>query len=151
MSRLEPGQTAECNYILGGGLEEFSGPHNAKSLREMIDRNGADYMIQKTATWCRQHTHTTGQEDLDFIMNRNFLFTALYASGKAIDTEQLVGVTSRSPRYYVSAAYWDRDAMLWSFPGLLDVDPGLARQALEYALSIQLRNAPARTAALSTA
>lgn len=31
--------------------------------------------------------------------------------------------------------------MLWSFPGLLDVDTGLARQALEYALSIQLRNA----------
>lgn len=91
--KLEPGQTAECNYILGGGLEEFSGPHNAKSLREMIDRNGADYMIQKTAVWCRQHTHTTGQEDLDFIMNRNFIFTELYAWGKAIDTEQLVGVT----------------------------------------------------------
>ena len=51
---LAPGQTAECNYILGGGLEEFSGPHNAKSLREMIDRNGADYMIQKAAAWCRE-------------------------------------------------------------------------------------------------
>jgi hypothetical protein len=52
----------------------------------------------------------------------------------------VVGVTSRSPRYYVSAAYWDRDAMLWSFPGLLDIDPELARQALDYALGIQLRN-----------
>ncbi|HEX8926462.1 MAG TPA: glycoside hydrolase family 125 protein, partial [Terriglobales bacterium] len=53
---------------------------------------------------------------------------------------QFVGVTSRSPRYYVSAAYWDRDAMLWSFPGLLDVDKNLAREALEYAFTIQLRN-----------
>jgi GH15 family glucan-1,4-alpha-glucosidase len=52
-----------------------------------------------------------------------------------------VGVTSRSPRYYVSAAYWDRDAMLWSFPGLLDIDRGLAREALEYALTTQLSNA----------
>lgn len=73
-------------------------------------------------------------------MNRNSLFTELYAWGRTIDTEQLVGVTSRSPRYYVSAAYWDRDAMLWSFPGLLDVDPPFAREALDYALSIQLRN-----------
>ena len=73
-------------------------------------------------------------------MNRNFLFTELYAWGRTIDTEQLVGVTSRSPRYYVSAAYWDRDAMLWSFPALLDIDPPMAREALEYALTTQLRN-----------
>ena len=73
-------------------------------------------------------------------MNRNFLFTALYAWGRTIDTEQFVAVTSRSDRYYVSAAYWDRDAMLWSFPGLLDIDKALAREALEYAFTIQLRN-----------
>ena len=84
---------------------------------------------------------TTGQTDLDVLMNRNLLFTAFYAWGKSIDTEQLVGVTSRSPRYYVSAAYWDRDAMLWSFPGLLDIDTDLARDALNYALTTQLRNA----------
>jgi len=97
-------------------------------------------MIDQAAAWCKRRTRTTGQPDLDVLMNRNFLFTALYAWGKTIDTEQVVGVTSRSPRYYVSAAYWDRDAMLWSFPGLLDVDPLLARDALEYALTIQLRN-----------
>ena len=73
-------------------------------------------------------------------MNRNLLFTMLYAWGRTIDTEQFVGVTSRSPRYYVAAAYWDRDAMLWSFPGLLDADPSFAREALNYALGIQLRN-----------
>ena len=28
-------------------------------------------------------------------------------------------MTSRSPRYYVSAAFWSRDTLLWSFPGLL--------------------------------
>ncbi|HUI62147.1 MAG TPA: glycoside hydrolase family 125 protein, partial [Steroidobacteraceae bacterium] len=77
---------------------------------------------------------------LDALMNRNLLFTTLYAWGRTLDTEELVGVTSRSPRYYVSAAYWDRDAMLWSFPGVLDSDPQFARQVLEYALGIQLRN-----------
>lgn len=126
--------------MLGVGLEEFSADHSAKAFRELVDRNGASAMIGQAAAWCKHRPRTTGQPDLDVLMNRNFLFTALYAWGKTIDTEQFVGVTSRSPRYYVSAAYWDRDAMLWSFPGLLDVDPSLARDALEYALTTQLRN-----------
>ncbi len=137
---LAPGETAEANFVLGAGIEEFSAAHSAKALRELIDRNGASFMIDQAAAWCKRRTRTTGQPDLDVLMNRNFLFTALYAWGRTIDTEQFVGVTSRSPRYYVSAAYWDRDAMLWSFPGLLDIDESLARDALEYALTTQLRN-----------
>ena len=137
---LAAGETAEANFVLGAGIEEFSAAHSAKALRELIDRSGADAIIDQAAAWCKRRTRTTGQPDLDVLMNRNFLFTALYAWGRTIDTEQVVGVTSRSPRYYVSAAYWDRDAMLWSFPGLLDVDPSLARDALEYALTTQLRN-----------
>ena len=138
--KLAPNETTEADFILGVGLEEFSAPHNAKALRELIHRAGADKIIEQAAEWCHARTRITGQADLDLLMNRNFLFTELYAWGKTIDTEQFVGVTSRSPRYYVSAAYWDRDAMLWSFPGLLDVDPGWAREALEYAFGIQLRN-----------
>jgi uncharacterized protein len=137
---IAPGETAEADFVIGVGVEEFSAAHSAKALRELIDRNGAAAMIEQAAAWCKKRTRTTGQPDLDLLMNRNFLFTALYAWGRTIDTEQMVGVTSRSPRYYVSAAYWDRDAMLWSFPGLLDIDPSLARDALEYALTIQLRN-----------
>lgn len=138
---LAPGASVEANFVFAAGVEEFSAAHNAKALVELLDRQGASALIDETAAWCRKRTRTTGQADLDLLMNRNFLFTALYAWGETIDTEQLVGVTSRSPRYYVSAAYWDRDAMLWSFPGLLDVDNNMARNALEYALTIQLRNA----------
>ena len=137
---LAPGESVEAIFVLAAGIEEFSAAHNARALREQIDRNGADRMIEQTAAWLSTRTRTTGKEDLDLLMNRNFLFTTLYAWGRTIDTEQLVGVTSRSPRYYVSAAYWDRDAMLWSFPGLLDTDPAMARDALEYALTTQLRN-----------
>ncbi len=137
---LAPGETAEALFVLAAGIEEFSAAHNARALKELLLRNGADAMIEQTAAWCRGRTRTTGQPDLDLLMNRNFLFTELYAWGKTIDTEQLIGVTSRSPRYYVAAAYWDRDAMLWSFPGLLDVDRQMAAQALDYALTTQLRN-----------
>ena len=137
---LAPGESAEALYVLAVGIEEFSAAHNARSLREMLERHGADALIAGAAAWCLERTRTTGRADLDVLMNRNLLFTRLYAWGKTIDTEQLVGVTSRSPRYYVSAAYWDRDAMLWSFPGLLDADPSFAREALGYALGTQLAN-----------
>jgi hypothetical protein len=137
---LAPGESAESLFVLGAGIEEFSAAHAARALRELLDRHGAEGMVEQTAAWCRDRTRTTGQSDLDLLMNRNFLFTELYAWAKTIDTEQLIGVTSRSPRYYVSAAYWDRDAMLWSFPGLLDIDPKMASEALEYALTTQLRN-----------
>jgi uncharacterized protein len=138
---LQPGETEEAQFVLGAGIEEFSAPHNAKALRERLDREGADALISETADWCAKHTRITGDPQLDLLMNRNLLFTRLYAWGRTIDTEQFVGVTARSPRYYVSAAYWDRDAMLWSFPALLDTDAKIAREALEYALTIQLRNA----------
>lgn len=141
VATLAPGETTEALFVLGVGVEEFSAAHSARALRELLERNGAEGMIEQTASWLRSRTRTTGKPDLDLLMNRNFLFTELYAWGRTIDTEQLVGVTSRSPRYYVSAAYWDRDAMLWSFPALLDIDQEMAREALDYALSTQLRNA----------
>lgn len=138
---LQPGESTESLFVLSVGLEEFSAAHSARALREELERAGSDAVIAATAAWCRARTRTTGRGDLDALMNRNLLFTTLYAWGRTLDTEQLVGVTSRSPRYYVSAAYWDRDAMLWSFPGILDSDPEFARRVLEYALGIQLRNA----------
>jgi len=109
-------------------------------LNKRIDRYGLDGVIEQSADDAHRRTRTTGDPDLDRIMNRNLLFTTYYAWGRAIDTEQFVGMTSRSNRYYVSAAYWDRDALLWSFPGLLDSDPARAREALDYALSTQARN-----------
>jgi uncharacterized protein len=138
---LQPGATEEANFVIGVGVEEYSASQSAQALAETIDREGADAVIEETAAWCRQRSRTTGQPTLDLLMNRNLLFTALYAWGRTLDTEQLIGVTSRSPRYYVSAAYWDRDAMLWSFPGLMEIDRDLAREALEYAITTQLRNA----------
>ena len=49
-------------------------------------------------------------------------------------------MTSRSPRYYVSAAYWDRDSLLWAFPAILAVDSAYAREILTYVFTRQARN-----------
>lgn len=139
--QLAPGQTLDVHFVIGVGLEEYSAAYAMRVLNKRIDRYGLDGVIDQAADDAHRRTRTTGDADLDRIMNRNLLFTTYYAWGRAIDTEQFVGMTSRSNRYYVSAAYWDRDALLWSFPGLLDTDPARAREALDYALGTQARNA----------
>jgi hypothetical protein len=139
-AELAPGQTLDMHFIIGAGLDEYSAAYAMRVLNKKIDRYGLDGVIDGAAEDAHRRTRTTGDPDLDRIMNRNLLFTAYYAWGRAIDTEQFVGMTSRSNRYYVSAAYWDRDAMLWSFPALLDSDSERAREALDYALGIQARD-----------
>lgn len=70
----------------------------------------------------------------------NAFFCYYYATGRTIDTEEAVMVTSRSTRYYVSAAFWDRDALLWAFPCILEMDPPYAGELLHYVFTRQKRN-----------
>ena len=139
-AQLAPGQTLDVHFIIGVGLEEYSAAYAMRVLNKKIDRYGLDGVIDQAAADAHRRTRTTGDPELDRIMNRNLLFSTYYAWGRAIDTEQFTGMTSRSNRYYVSAAYWDRDALLWSFPAILDSDPARAREILDYALGIQARN-----------
>jgi len=138
---LARGQTLDMHFLIGVGLEQYSAAYGMRVLNKRIDRYGIDGVIDQAAAEARRHTRTTGRADLDRVMNRNLLFTTYFAWGRSLDTEEFVGVTSRSNRYYVSAAYWDRDALLWSFPALLDTDPTRAREAIGYVLGRQARNA----------
>lgn len=137
---LAPGQTLDMHFVIGVGLDEYSAAYAMRVLNKRIDRYGLDGVIDQAAEDAHRRTRTTGDPELDRVMNRNLLFTTYFAWGRTIDTEELVGMTSRSNRYYVSAAYWDRDALLWSFPALLDSDPERAREALDYGLGTQGRN-----------
>lgn len=137
---VAPGQTLDVQFLLGVGLEQYSAAYAMRVLTKSIDRYGIDGVISRAADDAHWRTRTTGDPTLDRVMNRNMLFTTYFAWGRALDSDDFVGMTSRSDRYYVSAAYWDRDALLWSFPALLDSDPARAREALDYALGRQARN-----------
>lgn len=133
---LLPDQEAELTVYWGLGLEEVG----AVTAGREMQRTGFSRLLRETLTWLRARQRTTGDAELDRVMNLNLLFNQLFASGRCLDTEELVSVTSRSPRYYVSAAYWDRDSLYWSFPALLISDPGHAREILQYAFRRQGRN-----------
>jgi hypothetical protein len=137
---LAPHESRQANFILSIGLDEFAAAYAEHVLAAQLKFWGDEAVIGRERAWIEPRLRTTGNAALDQLMNRNLLFSSFFAWGRTLDTEQFVGLTSRSPRYYVSAAYWDRDAMLWSFPALLATDPARARRALDVAYGIQLRD-----------
>lgn len=134
--RLAPGESAEFTAWWGLGLEEVSAVTSARELQ----RRGWDWELRRSLAWLAQRSLDLGDEALTRLYNTNLFFCIFFSTGRTLDTEELVLVTSRSPRYYVSAAYWDRDSLLWSFPAVLDADADLAREMLGYVFGRQRRN-----------
>lgn len=133
---LAPGGSAELTVWWGLGLEEISAVTSARELQ----RRGWDWELRRSLAWLAERSCDLGDEALTRLYNTNLFFCIFFSTGRTLDTEELVLVTSRSPRYYVSAAYWDRDSLLWSFPAVLDADAALAREMLGYVFGRQRRN-----------
>ena len=133
---VEAGAEQSFSIYWGVGYEEVS----AVTMARELSRQGFDALLSETRSYRDTNIRTSGDERLDTCLFKNLIFSMYYATGKTIDTEELVLVTSRSPRYYVSAAYWDRDALLWSFPAILEVDEQLAREMLFYVSTRQKKN-----------
>lgn len=133
---LVKGQTLTMVFYWGLGYEEVAA---ATSAKEML-RRGWDWEYGRTTAWLGRRIAQMPTPKLTECYNTNLFFCMFYTTGITLDTEELVCVTSRSTRYYVSAAYWDRDVLLWAFPAILDADQDLAEQVLHYVFGRQERN-----------
>lgn len=134
--KLKSGEVFYQNFYWGFGYEEVGATTGALEMK----RKGYDKLYNETVKWLTLRTKTTGDKDMDEVLNTNLFFNFFYASGITLDTEEFVLVTSRSPRYYVSAAYWDRDSLLWSFPSILLTDKDYAKEMLDYVFTRQIKN-----------
>ncbi|MFA9463308.1 MAG: glycoside hydrolase family 125 protein [Velocimicrobium sp.] len=133
---IKPGKERVLDCFFGIGVEEVAATTAAKEMY----RFGYEKERKRTKEWLEKRCLKLSDDSLQEIFHQNLFFNFFYASGRTIDTEELVLVTSRSPRYYVSAAYWDRDSLLWSFPSILLADPSYAREMLMYVFGRQRRN-----------
>ncbi|HEY8417977.1 MAG TPA: glycoside hydrolase family 125 protein [Limnochordales bacterium] len=106
-----------------------------------LQRRGAEALLREARRWLTARLRPVSDTVLSERLNLNLWFNYFFAAGRTIDTEELVMVTSRSPRYYVSAAFWARDAFLWSFPGALLTDPERAREMVLAGFGRYLANA----------
>lgn len=135
--KIEKNSKQDFDIFFGLGLEEVGAATQAIEF----SRETADVLEDELSNWLKARTQHVADEHLNFLMNLNMFFNYFYASGKTLDAEEMVLCTSRSPRYYVSAAYWDRDSLIWSFPAFLMMDVDVAEEALDYVFTKQIRNA----------
>ncbi len=133
---LQPGEAMGLDIFFGIGYEEVAA---AASAKEML-RQGFEALRERTVSWLSLREKHTEDSKIETLLNTNLFFAFFYASGRTIDTEELCMMTSRSPRYYVSAAYWDRDSLLWAFPAIIEADPIYAKELLLSVFHRQGRN-----------
>lgn len=116
IQRLRSGETLGLRLYAGLGLEADSARTTSLHLR----RVGWDELLGGTLAWLAARVVACGS--LTDLVNRNRFFSYFFAQADALDSGEAVMLTSRSPRYYVSGAYWARDALLWAFPSVLQLD-----------------------------
>ncbi|MEW6662483.1 MAG: glycoside hydrolase family 125 protein [Bacillota bacterium] len=133
---IAPGDTKELTLITAANAEGDGAATTLVHLRRLGWRS----LRSSTEEWLAVRQLTTGDPALDRLLNKNLLFNHFFATGNTIDTEECTPVTSRSPRYYVSGAFWPRDTFLWSFPALLLTDRERARQVLLAGYRRHLKN-----------
>ncbi|MDO8587881.1 MAG: glycoside hydrolase family 125 protein [Armatimonadota bacterium] len=131
-----PNDRVSTAMYVGVGLEEISAVSSAADL----SRRGCEELLRTTLAWLRRRSLRVKDRELEAVMNRNLFYNYFFGQGVTLDTEELSLVTSRSSRYPLTAAYCDRDAMLWSLPAVLRVEPRQARRMLEHAFTVQIRN-----------
>ena len=132
---LDPTEEIALPLYLGVNIDGSGAGTTVVDLR----RHGWEKLLQETEAWFFKRIKKL--TSFQAVANRNLFFNYFFALGRAIDTDDWVSVTSRSPRYYVSAAFWSRDSLLWSFPGLLLVEPEAARHVLLAAFERHLERA----------
>lgn len=138
---LAAGESATLDLFLSVGIDTKSGPLHSRYLCDL----GFDHLLKTTRAYIAELNQDINDDlnrdaQLGPLMRRNRLFCYYYSLGRTIDTEELCPVTSRSSDYYVSAGYWDRDSLLWSFPTILDMDADTAAEMLTIAFGRQGRN-----------
>jgi TPR repeat protein len=128
----------EPTLMVGVGLSSVG----AFSATLEAHRVAPSAWLARSEAWlAKRKVSIPKDRDLETKANRNGHFARFFAMGRALDTGEVVSMTSRSHRYYVSSAYWDRDSLLWLFPFLVRNDPEHAQQLLQYAFGRQLRDA----------
>lgn len=100
-----------------------------------LRRRGWVDLFETTVKWLNQRAPVVRDQSgaVQLRVQHNAFFGFFGTQADTLDGERLVLLTSRSPQYYVSGAYWSRDALLWAFPNTLRIDPGRAGEVLAVA------------------
>lgn len=119
-----------------------SDPDGASTTLIHLRRKGASKIRQEFAEWLRaKMVRLQDQPKFQDLLNQNLFFNYFFALGKDFATDHWVALTSRSPRYYVSGAFWERDSFLWSLPAVRIIDYPLYKEVAREMIIRHSKNA----------
>lgn len=93
-----------------------------------LRRKGFKSIFSQWQEWLGKIIITTSDKRVEKLFNENSLFNYFFSVSKDFYSDEWVAMTSRSPRYYVSGAFWERDSFYWSFPAIKCIDPMLHKK-----------------------
>ena len=131
---LLPNATKTLEFFISLGAEA-----DGASLANMDMRRRADTMFEKHTALLEKRHRSIPDSILEQRLNLNLNFCYYFSMGYPLDGNELMLMTSKSSRYYVSGAYWSRDSMLWAFPAILRVDENIALKMLLAAFTTYLK------------
>jgi len=135
--RIEMVSADTPDLVVGVGFSAVG----AMSANLEAGRVAVEEWMRRSEVWLSaRRVSIPGESALQTLANRNGHFARFFAMGRTLDTDEPISMTSRSYRYYVSSAYWDRDSLLWLYPFLLGNDSAHALELLRYAFGRQLQH-----------
>ncbi len=123
---LEKGQQHTVYYYIAAAKEADGAALHNMGMR----RRGGASLYSRTKEALTLANITLKDKHLEKLANLNGHFCYYFSAGYTLDTAELVLMTSKSHRYYVSAAFWARDTFLWAFPSLLRRNVAFAKEVL---------------------
>lgn len=118
-----------------------AGPDGASTTLIHLRRKGFNRIYQEFTCFLKERLVPVKEKEIERILNQNLLFNYFFSTSADFYSDRLVAMTSRSKRYYVSGAFWERDCFLWSLPAIKLCDTGFYRELYRELLFTHYRNA----------
>ncbi|MEE8564351.1 MAG: glycoside hydrolase family 125 protein, partial [Atribacterota bacterium] len=116
-------------------------PDGASATLIHLRRKGYSGIYNEFLDWLKKKIIPYPKDPaLEARLNENLFFNYFFSIAKDMESDKYLALTSRSPRYYVSGAFWERDCFLWSLPAIKLVSPQLYQHLAREMILLHSKN-----------
>ena len=124
--RVPAGGRSQAAFYLAAGPER----DGARATVGVMRRRGWRELLTATRDALQGLEQSTGNEEMDRLINRNLLFSYFYAVGRALDDAHYYLMRTRAPGNGRGLTVRDWEALAWTLPAVQLADAALARELL---------------------